>query len=96
VRPHLHDVVSVDAIMTFKPAAEVYHHFRRRLDHPVERTWLVSSNPWDVIGAKAAGLRAAWIKRADNKTFDPWGIEPDLIAGDFRDLAERLRNESER
>lgn len=94
VLPHLHEVVSVDEVRTFKPAPEVYHHFRRRLGHPVEQTWLVSSNPWDVIGAKAAGLRAAWIQREPGKVFDPWDIEPDRIASDFQGLAEQLGKES--
>lgn len=83
-------VVSVDDLKIFKPHPSVYHYLHQRLAHPMERTWLVSSNPWDVIGAKAAGLRAAWVKRADTAVFDPWGIEPDLVVADLAELAERF------
>jgi 2-haloacid dehalogenase len=51
---------------------------------------MVSSNPWDVIGAKAAGLNTAWIKRDSKKIFDPWGIEPDITASSLIELSEQL------
>jgi 2-haloacid dehalogenase len=90
VLPHLHDVVSVDDLKTFKPDPEVYHYLARRLDTTPSKTWLVSSNPFDVIGAKAAGLKAAWIKRNPEDQFDPWDIKPDLVAPDLEALAGTL------
>jgi 2-haloacid dehalogenase len=84
---HLDGVVSVDDLGTFKPDPQVYRYLARRLESPLEETWLVSSNPWDVIGAKNAGLRAAWIQRSPEAIFDPWGIEPDLVAGDLLELS---------
>ncbi len=90
VLDHLEDVVSVDDRGTFKPDPEVYRHLARRLGRPVEETWLVSSNGWDVIGAKSAGLRAAWVRRNPETIYDPWGIEPDLVAEDLEQLAGRL------
>jgi 2-haloacid dehalogenase len=90
VLPHLHDVVSVDDLKTFKPDPEVYHYLARRLDTAPSKTWLVSSNPFDVIGAKTAGLKAAWIKRKPEDQFDPWGIEPDLVVQDLEALAGKL------
>jgi 2-haloacid dehalogenase len=90
VLDHLGDVVSVDDLGTFKPDPEVYRYLARRLDRPVGETWLVSSNGWDVIGAKSAGLRAAWVRRNPNAVFDPWGIEPDLVVENLEQLAGRL------
>jgi len=87
---HLYDVISVDDVKTFKPDPEVYHYLARRLGTEPSEIWLVSSNPFDVIGAKAAGLMAAWIQRKPDARFDPWGIEPDLVAPDLEALAERL------
>lgn len=86
----LDDVVSVDDLRTFKPDPEVYRHLARRLGRPPGEVWLVSSNQWDVIGAKSAGLGAAWIKRDPEAVLDPWGIEPDLVTTDLVELAERL------
>ena len=90
VLEHLHDVISVDDVKTFKPDPEVYHYLARRLGTEPSETWLVSSNPFDVIGAKATGLAAAWIQRKPDTRFDPWGIEPDLLVPDLEALAERL------
>jgi 2-haloacid dehalogenase len=56
----------------------------------VEETWLISSNAWDVIGAKSAGLRAVWVRRKLDVVFDPWHIEPDLVVESLEQLAEKL------
>ncbi len=86
----LEAVVSVDDLRTFKPDPEVYRYLARRLDRPPEKTWLVSSNAWDVIGAKSAGLRAAWVRRKSDAVFDPWDIEPDLVVENLEQLAGKL------
>ena len=90
VLEHLEAVVSVDDLGTFKPDPEVYRYLARRLDRPPEETWLVSSNAWDVIGAKSAGLLAAWVRRKPDAVFDPWDIEPDLVVENLEQLAGKL------
>jgi 2-haloacid dehalogenase len=87
---YLEGVVSVDDLKTFKPDPDVYKYLARRLDRSMSETWLVSGSPRDVIGAKSAGLKAAWIRRGPDAVFDPWGIEPDVVAGDLEELSERL------
>jgi len=87
---YLEGVVSVDDLKTFKPDPEVYKYLARRLDRSMSETWLVSGAPRDVIGAKSAGLKAAWIKRSPDAVLDPWGIEPDIVVGDLEELSERL------
>ncbi len=86
----IEDFVSVDDRQTFKPDPAVYAYLRERLGGPVEQTWVISSNPFDIIGAKHAGLRAAWVKRGADKIFDPWDLEPDLVVPDLGALAEAL------
>ena len=73
-----------------KPAPEVYHYLARRLGTEPSDTWLVSSNPFDVIGAKAVGLATAWNQRKPDARFDPWAIEPEIVAPDLEALAARL------
>jgi 2-haloacid dehalogenase len=90
VLPHLEGIISAADLKTFKPDPQVYLYLAGRLQRTPEETWLVSSNPFDVIGAKAAGLKAAWIPRSPDAQFDPWGIEPDLIVPDLQALAGRL------
>ncbi|MGR4067211.1 haloacid dehalogenase type II [Billgrantia sp. C5P2] len=90
IRERFEDVISVDEIKRFKPDPAVYAHLRNRLEVPPGDTWLISSNPFDVIGARHAGLHAAWVRRSLDAPFDPWGIEPDLTVTDLEALAERL------
>lgn len=86
----LEGIVSVDEIGTFKPSAEVYRYLARRLYSPRDDTWLVSSNHWDVTGARHAGLHAAWVRRTPANLPDPWGREPDLVVSNLEDLAATL------
>ena len=87
VLPLLEDVVSVDDLRTFKPDPAVYEYLAKRTGRAPAETWLVSSNAWDVIGAKAAGLRAAWVKRQPDAVFDPWDVEPDVVVSGLDELA---------
>ncbi|WP_235040141.1 haloacid dehalogenase type II [Vreelandella profundi] len=90
VESHMDDVISADEVKRFKPDPAVYSHLRSRLETRPEQTWLVSSNPFDVIGATHAGLRSAWVRRSSDAPFDPWGIEPDMTVTDLEALADRL------
>lgn len=90
VESHMDDVISADEVKRFKPDPAVYSHLRSRLETRPEQTWLVSSNPFDVIGATHAGLRSAWVRRSSDAPFDPWGIEPDMTVTDLETLANRL------
>src|ERR671932_706769 len=84
---HLDGVISVDDLKTFKPDPEVYRYLALRLRSSPYEIWLVSSNTFDVLGAKSAGLKAAWIKRKPDAQLDPWGIEPDLVVTALEALA---------
>lgn len=92
IREHFIDVVSVDEIKTFKPNPGAYTHFLRRAGALGSDTWLISSNPFDVIGALSSGLRAAWVKRSPQALFDPWGIEPTLTVDTLAQLPQRIRS----
>ena len=52
--------------------------------------WLISSNPWDVIGARSAGLSSVWVQRSDEKIYDPWGVEPNISVRSLIDLPAAL------
>ena len=80
------DVISVDAIKTFKPDPAVYSYLLSRTKSQPSDLWLVSSNPFDVIGAVSFGLPAAWVKRSPQALFDPWGIEPTVVIESVREL----------
>ena len=94
IRDYFIDVVSVDEIRSFKPDPDVYSHFLNRAETSGNDAWLISSNPFDVIGAISSGMRAAWVKRTSDALFDPWGIEPTLIVHSLADLAEQIKKKS--
>ena len=91
IRDYFVDVVSVDEIKSFKPDPDVYSHFLKRAETSGKDAWLISSNPFDVIGAISSGMRAAWVKRTPDALFDPWGIEPTLTVHSLADLAELIK-----
>lgn len=86
---HFRAVISVDEVGAYKPSPKVYHHAARRLGREIGEVRLVSSNPFDVVGAEAAGMRAAWIDRSGG-LFDTLGPPPDVVAGSLTELAEAL------
>jgi 2-haloacid dehalogenase len=86
VLPRFSKIVSVDAIRTFKPDPAVYEYLVAELNARREMVWLISSNPFDVIGAKACGLRTAWVQRDPKRVFDPWEFEPDLVVHGLAEL----------
>jgi 2-haloacid dehalogenase len=88
--PLFDDIVSADEIRTFKPDPAIYAHAVQRLGQATKTLWLVSSNPFDIIGAKTAGLRVAWIKRDHRTVFDPWAIEPDLVVSGLDQLGSLI------
>ncbi len=90
VREYFLGIVSVDDLKTYKPSPAVYSHFLRRAGALGADAWLVSSNPFDVIGAVSAGMRAAWVRRSPEAIFDPWDIEPTITVPGLEGLAERI------
>jgi len=79
-------IVSADEVQTFKPDPRFYAHFLERTGATASTTWLVSSNPFDVIGAAACGWRTAWVRRNPNVVFDPWEHVPTVIIADLTEL----------
>lgn len=92
ILPLLDAVISVDDLKTYKPDPRVYRYLAERVGSSLQNTWLASSNGWDVMGAKAAGLRAAWIKRNPEAVLDPWDITPDLMAPNLQDFSSLLQS----
>ena len=90
IRDYFHGVVSVDDIKSFKPNPAVYNHFLRETESESSNAWLVSSNPFDVIGAISAGMRGAWVQRSKDAIFDPWGIEPTLTVENLSELYGKI------
>lgn len=83
-------IVSVDDVKSFKPSPAVYSHFLRKTKALGSETWLISSNPFDVSGALSFGMQAVWIQRSPEAIFDPWDIQPTVVASSLLELDEKL------
>jgi len=89
LRPYFQGLVSADEVRAYKPSPKVYRHAARRLGRPIGEVRLVSSNPFDDIGAEVAGMRAAWVDRSGG-LFDTLGPPPEIVVGSLTELADAL------
>ena len=90
IRTYFDDIVTADEIQTFKPDPDLYQHLLNRVNSKANHTWLISSNPFDVIGAKSFGMNTAWVKRSNSAVYDPWDIEPNIIIQRLDNLFQQL------
>jgi len=72
--------ISVDSHKVFKPAPDAYSLIGRELGLPPAEVLFISSNPWDVCGAKAFGLNVAWIERVTPEAMRLVCARTDLVA----------------
>lgn len=89
IRQHFIDIISVDNIQTFKPNPATYEHFLQQAQTTAQQAWLISSNPFDIIGAHSIGMHTAWVQRSPDTVFDPWGIEPSLTIDKLTALTQQ-------
>jgi len=82
-------VLSVDAVRVYKPSPRVYELAPRALGIPAARMLFVSSNGWDVAGAKSFGYRTAWCNRAVAPV-ESLGVDPDFEVRRLDEIADRL------
>jgi len=76
--PLLEHVISVDRVKTYKPSPLVYALGPETLGVSAGELLFVSSNGWDVAGAKAFGYQVAWCNRTGAPE-EELGVRPDLV-----------------
>lgn len=86
---YFENVLSVDAVQCFKPAAPPYRMAAERLGVNMARLRMVATHDWDVIGAMAAGCAGAFVARA-GRVFNPLAQEPDVIGRDLEAVAQHI------
>ena len=73
----------------WKPAAGAYDHAARVCRTDPADMLLVAVHPWDVDGARRAGLRAAWLNR-QGLPYTDYFSAPDHTVTDLGQLAAVL------
>ena len=94
-------IVTVEEVKRFKPAPEVYHHLAEKMGKPKTKEgmgsmWLVSGNPFDVVGARAVGMQAAWVDRAGKGWTDQMvqgdSGRPTIIVKGLQEVVDGVRS----
>ncbi len=84
VQEFLDDVLSVEDVQIFKPAAVVYDLVGKRFNCAKDEVLFVSSNGWDAGCATGYGFTTAWVNRAgepvDRLPWTPHHILSDLTS----------------
>lgn len=91
------EYISVDAVKRFKPDRKTYEHVVQiqkahipNLD-PSE-VYVVSANPFDVVGAQKAGLGTIWVDREGNGWCDGLG-KPQHIVRSLEGILKILKTQ---
>lgn len=82
-------VLSASDAGAFKPHPAVYRRAAARLGLEVGQCLMVSSNSFDVVGARACGFRGAYVDRYA-LPYEDTPFQPDLVVANFTELADRL------
>jgi 2-haloacid dehalogenase len=85
LEPLLDHVISVDRVRIYKPAPAVYALGPAALGIPAHDLLFISSNAWDVAGAKAFGYRVAWCNRLGAPE-EHLGVRADHLVDSLADL----------
>jgi len=89
-------LVTVEEVRCFKPDPRTYGCFAERagMSGRESEIWLVSSNPFDALGARAAGWQSAWIDRGGTGWVDALGSmidrEPTIVATGVDKAIQRI------
>jgi 2-haloacid dehalogenase len=81
----LDHVLSVDAVKTYKPSPLVYALAPKAIGIAASDLLFVSSNAWDVAGAKSFGYQVAWCNRT-NAPEENLGAKADYLVRSLTDL----------
>ncbi|KQR77139.1 hypothetical protein ASG35_12835 [Burkholderia sp. Leaf177] len=93
IRPFFKHVFSIDDVVRrYKPAPESYLAVAKALDASPANLWLITCHAFDAMGAKSAGLHAAFIERPGKASFMV-GEQPDLMGDDLDELSHLLINQ---
>ena len=79
------EILSIDEIKQFKPAQASYQYAKEKIGLESHEVLFMSSNGWDISGAKSFGFQTAWINRKSLPT-EQLGLEPDYVFPDLNGL----------
>jgi 2-haloacid dehalogenase len=82
-------IISVQTAGEFKPSPAVYRKAAKILGLEAGECLMVSSNSFDIVGARACSFRAAFVNR-NNQPLEVSSYLPDIQVTNFTELADEL------
>lgn len=89
VRDLFERLLTVEDEGVWKPALRAYAYALEQCGVEPMDAMLVAVHPWDIDGARRAGLATAWIDRSDGRYPSYFGA-PDLRVASLTELADAL------
>ena len=83
------EVISVAVANSFKPHVATYTKAAEIMRVRMDEVLFVANHAFDCIGAKAAGMRSAFIDRR-KRPFGRTPYQPDIVVGDMKSLADLI------
>jgi 2-haloacid dehalogenase len=85
----LERTMSVEEAGVWKPAQASYRYAAEQCGVDLGEMMLVAVHPWDVDGAKRAGMSAAWVDRK-SQPYPRYFTAPDVTGTDFGAVADAI------
>ncbi|MGI4835416.1 MAG: haloacid dehalogenase type II [Janthinobacterium lividum] len=89
IAEYFEQALSVDPVRLYKPHPDAYHYAAKQAGVAPAQLLMVAAHGWDVAGAQAAGLQAAFIARPGQPLY-PLAPLPAYQAPTITDLARQL------
>ncbi|KAL2839369.1 HAD-like domain-containing protein [Aspergillus pseudoustus] len=90
------DIISIQSVRQFKPAPSTYFHLAEKVGKSSQLSdiWLVSGNPFDIIGSRNVGLNAIWVDRAGRGWTDSAvpRLRPTAIVKSFEEILTIIKD----
>jgi len=80
---------SVDEVQSYKPQAITYQHVLDEMNIEAKDAMMVAAHPWDLAGAKAVGMKTAFIERP-SQIYYPLMTKADITVSNLEALTERF------
>ena len=90
VRDRFERLLTVEDAGIWKPAMRAYAFALEECGVGPMDAMLVAVHPWDIDGARRAGLATAWIDRSDGR-YPSYFAAPDLAVASLTELADALK-----
>ncbi len=89
VAHHFERLLSVEDAGAWKPSRAAYAYAADQCGTSLDAMLLVAVHPWDIDGAKRAGMQAAWLDRRGTP-YPGYFTDPDIIGRTLDEVASAL------